>query len=286
MNDCQFYIWLQEVRCTTVKEVAEVLGISRKSARLRLERLTKLGVMKKKKFGRAVLYCYVAPLGYAKVAPLETGYAKKVRTRVVQVAELLAREGCIATSVLMQKLRISHTKAYYVMRLLQASGCAVEVVIGKVAVWCISRDAAQKLLSELRREVARLVGGSGLRYVTSNRLYALISSDAEARKLFGRIMRVDGKPSVSVLCTLKSLLEAVYGAPVRKSVFYATQLANGSDIDIRETDIQIANEAVNVKFRMPHEEALLLYSHARKKRTSVSAVVRSAVERLLERYRS
>ena len=49
MNDCQFYVLLREVRCATVREVAERLEISCKSARSRLEKLARIGAVEKRK---------------------------------------------------------------------------------------------------------------------------------------------------------------------------------------------------------------------------------------------
>jgi len=279
MNDCQFYIWLREVRCTTVREVAERLRISRKSARNRLERLAKIGIVERRKIGRAVLYCF-------NKMSLTAGYARKMRARAVQIVELLARRGCVTTSILMRELGISHTQAYYTLRLLQARGCAVETTLGKVAIWCISRTAATKLLEELREMVMRLVTQNQLRYVTSRRLYALIVRDRKAREVFSRVISV-GKPSVAVFSALRALLGAVYGDPLSKSVFYATQpIANASIDGVKEEDVQIPGKAANVKFRLPPEEAQQLRRYAERRRTSVSAVVRQAVEQLLTRYRA
>jgi len=278
MNDCQFYALLQELRCVAVREVAERLGISRKSARNRLERLTKIGAMRKKKIGRAVLYCF-------NEIPLAAGYARKMRARAAQVVELLARTGCAATSVLTRELGLSHTQAFYALRLLQAQGCAVEVALGRVAVWCISYTAATKLIEELRETVARLVSLHRLRYVTPRRLYELIARDAKARETFSRIINV-GRPSAAMFGVLKALLNAVYGDPVVKSVFYVAQPAANADIDIREVDVQIVDgETANVKFRLSPEEAQQLRRYAERRRTSVSAGVRRAVEQLLTRHR-
>ena len=279
MNDCQFYVWLREVRCTTVREVAERLRISRKSARRRLERLTKIGAVEKRKIGRAVLYCF-------NEMPLTAGYARKMRARVAQVVELLARTGCAATSVLMRELGISHTQAFYALRLLQARGCAFEVALGKVAVWCISRTAATKLLEELRGAVVRLVEQHRLRYVTPKRLYALIARDRRAQEVFSRVIGIGDKPSVATFSALKALLGAVYSDTINKSVFYAVQPTANASIDVREEDVQIPGEAANVKFRLPTEETRQLRRYAKRRRMSVSAVVRQAVERLLTRYKA
>jgi len=282
MNDCQFYVWLREVKCTTVREVVERLGISRKSARNRLERLTKIGAVRKKKIGRAVLYCF-------NEMPLTAGYARKMRARAVQVVELLARMGCAATSVVMRELGISHTKAFYALRLLQAQGCAVEVPLGRVAIWCISHDAATKLLEELRETVVRLVEQHRLRYVTPKRLYALIARDRKAREVFSRVIGIGNKPSVATFSALKALLGAVYGDTINKSVFYAAQpTANASTdvIVVREEDVQIPGEAASVKFRLSLEEARQLRKYVERRRMSVSAVIRHAVEQLLQKHRA
>jgi Mn-dependent DtxR family transcriptional regulator len=279
MSDCQFYVLLQKLKCVTVREVAERLDISRKSARGRLERLAKIGAVEKRKIGRAVLYCL-------RGVPMVAGRARKMRARVAQVVELLARRGCAATSALARELGLSHTQAFYALRLLQARGCAVEAALGKVAVWCISRDAVAELLEELRGAVVRLVGQ--MRYVTPKRLYALIARDRKAQETFGRIISV--KPSAATFSALKALLGAVYGDPIGRSVFYAAQPTASASIDVRggdvQRDVQVAGEAANVSFHLPPEEARQLRRYAERRRTSVSAVVRHAIEQLLARYRT
>ena len=278
MNDCQFYALLQELKCTTVGEIAKRLGISYKSARSRLERLARIGAVERRKIGRAVLYCL-------REMPLTVGYARKMRVRVAQVVKLLARMGCAATSVLMRELGLSHTQSFYALRLLQAQGCAFEITLVKVAVWCISRNAATKLLEELRETVVRLVEQHRLRYVTPKRLYTLIARDRKAQELFSRVIDV-GKPSVAAFSTLKALLGALYGGPLGRSVFYAAQPQPINAIDVREVDVEVAGEMANVKFRLPLEDAQRLRRYAERRRMSASAVVRHAVERLLTRYRA
>ena len=278
MNDCQFYVWLRKVRCVTAREVAERLGISRKSARNRLERLTRVGAVERRKIGRVVLYCL-------NKIPLTVGYARKIRARVEQVVELLARNKCIATSVVMRELGLNHTEAYYTLRLLQTQGCAVEMVLGRVAIWCISRNAANELLEELRETAVQLVKQHRLRYVTPKRLYTLVARDHKAQELFSRVIGIGNKPSTAMYTALKALLGAVYGDPLSRSVFYAAQPIADVNVDVREADVQIPGEAANVKFRLPLEEAKRLRRYAERRRTSVSAVVRRAIEQLLARYR-
>jgi len=277
MNDCQFYVLLREVRCTTVREVAERLGISYKSARSRLERLTRIGAVEKRKIGRAVLYCF-------NEMPLTAGYARKMRARAAQVVELLARRGCAATSALMRELGISHTQAFYALRLLQARGCAVEVPLGKVAVWCIGRTVATKLLEELRETAVRLAEQHKLRYVTPKRLYALIARDRRAREVFSRIIGV-GKPSAAAFSALKALLGATYGDPIGRSVFYAAQPTANASI-VREEDVQIADEAAIVKLRLSPDELRRLDEYAREKNMTRSAVIRYAVAEMLKKMKT
>ena len=66
--------------------------------------------------------------------------------------------------------------------------------------------------------------------------------------------------------------------------FYA--LLQKLRFDVREVDVQTPGEAANVKFRLSPEEARQLRRYAERRRTSVSAVVRQAVEQLLTRYRA
>jgi len=277
VNDCQFYVLLRELRCVAVREVAERLGISYKSARSRLERLTRIGAVEKRKTGRAVLYCL-------REMPLTVGYARKMRVRVAQVVKLLARMGCAATSVLIRELGISHTQSFYALRLLQAQGCAFEITLVKVAVWCISRNAATKLLEELRETVVRLVEQHRLRYVTPKRLYTLIARDRKAQELFSRVIDV-GKPSVAAFSALKALLGATYGDPIGRSVFYAAQPTANASI-VREEDVQIPGKAANVKLRLSPDELRRLDEYAREKNMTRSAVIRYAVAEMLRKMKT
>jgi hypothetical protein len=195
---------------------------------------------------------------------------------VLQKVKELLDAGCLTTSALMQTLKLSHTQAFYALRLLRGAGRAVEVVVGKVALWCRDRDAAQRFVEELTAVVRRLVERHRLRYVTPKRLFELITRDAEAREVFSRVINVKAPPSASVYSVLKTLLEAVYGEPIKRSIFYTQQAAVGHvSIDIRDKE---GGEYVAVMLTPDLAEAL--------SDVFTNEVVLHAIEQLLARYRS
>jgi hypothetical protein len=129
----------------------------------------------------------------------------------------------------MSKLGLNHTEAYYVLQLLQAHNNAVKVVVGKTAIWCRDREAAERMLDVLTSTVQRLLCTRRMRYATPTRVVNLIMSDRRAFKLFAKYIQLDRtgrfgyKPVV--LAFVKALLQRAFGDPVRngeKTVYYVT----------------------------------------------------------------
>jgi hypothetical protein len=203
------------------------------------------------------------------------GVHRQSTVEVLQKVKELLDTGCLTTSALMQTLKLSHTQAYYALRLLRGAGRAVEVAVGKVALWCRDREAATRFVEELTAVVRRLVERHRLRYVTPKRLFELITRDAEARQAFSRVINVKA-PSASVYSVLKTLLAATYGEPIKRSIFYTQQAAVGHvSIDIKDME---GGEYVVVKLTPDLAVAL--------SGVFTNEVVLHAIEQLLARYRS
>jgi len=265
-------------RCVTAREVAQRFGIAEESARKRLRRLVRRGLVERRWVGRVAVYCAKEGVE-ARLLPRPFGRppgpVAETRRRMEEALDLVVREGCVTTSALVRKYGVSHTQAFHVLRLLLAEGRAVEVAVGATALWCRDRGAAQKFVDELRGEVVRLVSQHRLRYVTPKRLFALIASDPQARRVFSRVVNIEA-PSASAYGVLKALLEAVYGEPISRSVYYTQQVASSSaGIDIKDRDV---GERVAVKLTPDLAEAL----HAQ---SDVDSLVLRAIEQLLARYR-
>jgi len=264
-------------RCVTVRELIQRFGISKTTARKRLRRLERRGLVERRRVGRVVLYCaregvQVAASPQPSRSP---GPVAGTRRRMEEVAGLVVREGCITTSTLILRYGVSHTQAFHVLRLLQYEGRVVEVVVGNTALWCRDRDAAQRFVEELAAVVRRLVEQHRLRYVTPKRLFQLIANDPQARQAFSRIVNIK-TPSASVYSVLKTLLDAVYGKPISKSIYYTQQAAvNSVSIDIKDKEV---GEYVAVRLTPDLAEALSAQS-------DVDSLVIQAIEQLLQRYR-
>jgi len=266
--------WIATRGCVTARDAAKVLGVSLYTARQRLQRLRRRGLLRVVWAGRTAWWCVPyakPPVASIRVIP---GSRRRVGDVLQKVKELLST-GCLTTSALMQTLKLSHSQAFYALRLLRGENQAVEVAVGKVALWCRDRDAAQRFVQELTAVVRRLVERQRLRYVTPKRLFELITRDAEAREVFRRVINVKA-PSASVYSVLKTLLEAVYGEPIKRSIYYTQQAAvNSVSIDIKDMEV---GEYVAVMLTPDLAETL--------SGVFTNEVVLHAIEQLLARYRS
>jgi len=263
--------WIAVRGCVTAREAAEALNIRPQSARERLGRLKRRGLLRVVWRSRTAWWC--VPGAEPPAVRRVVSRRRQKTNYILRRTEELLRGGCITTSVLMRALGISHTQAFYALRLLQAHGRVVKAAVGNVALWCRDRESALMLLEELRREVVRLVEQHRLRYVTPKRLFGLVAHDPKARGLFSKIISVKPPPSASVYGVLKALLEMLYGDPIAKSVYYAVRPSNDINIDVGDE----AGEYVQVE--LPPHLALALRG------ADVSGVVLRALEQLLARYR-
>ena len=275
-----FYEWLKEVRCTTVREAAERLGIQVESARDRLRRLESRGVLEKKFVNRVAVYCIKE--GAQLPPPLKRGPLAETRMRMERFVNLLAQEGCVSSSALCRKLGLKHASARHIALMLLSQGRAVEVVIGKTAIWCRDRGAAEELIAKIRETAHRLA--SHRRYIKPSELLQMVRRDKEAYELFARFVkmnRFDGNHIGPVaLAFADSILASLYGDPVRHAsnrhvYFVAPQPRQ----DLGGIAIRDGAEKALVHITLPSDLAEAL------KGTNVEEVVVQALQQLLERYR-
>ena len=287
-----FYEWLKEVRCTTARETAERLGISIGSARERLRRLERRGVLEKKfvnTFGekfvsRVAVYCVKEG---AQLPPtLTSGPRAETRMRMEQVADLLAREGCISSLALCERLGLKHSVMRHIMLMLLSQGRAVEAVIGKTAVWCRDRAAAEELVARLRETAHRLA--SRRRYIKPSELLRMVRRDKDAYELFTKFIklsRFDGDAIGPVaLAFTDSILASLYGNPIRRSprkhVYVVTPRPRQDPGGITIKDR--ASTAVTVS--LSPDLAAALAEDAKRRGVSAEEIVIQAIEKLLSRY--
>ena len=281
-----FYTWLKEVRCTTVREAMTRFSVTYTPMRKRLNRLVKRGVLEKKTVGRVATYCLKEGVQLPPPRKDDKKTSVKIAQRTEKVAELLGAEGCMSTSALCKALGIGHTPLRYVLTLLMSRGQAVEVVAGKTAIWCRDRKTAEELVAKLREAAHRLA--SRRRYIKPSELLQMVRRDKEAYELFARFIplsRFDGDGIGPVaLAFANSVLSSLYGDPVRyaprKRVYFVLPQPrqNHGGIVIRDG----ANSVVTVS--LPPDLAAAL-EDAERRGASVEELVTHAIEQLLARFR-
>lgn len=212
---------------------------------------------------------------------------KKVKIRTEEVAKLLRSRGCIMTRAVTE-LGFSDTQAKVALKRLVESGRAVYVKLGRVAVWCNSRRSAIRHIGRLRRALHVLLCEAKVKYVTPKEALELITGNKAARKLFSRYIEL--RPNnVATLSFLSGLLASAYGSPAfvlnrgREPLYY---------VDCRRQrlpPLRLFGEekkqyrSVLVKVDTWLREAV--EGAATATGVSISAVVRHAVEQLLQQYK-
>ena len=214
------------------------------------------------------------------------GISKKVKRRAEEAAHLLRVRGCITTSAVV-KLGFSRTQAENALKYLVSAGRAVRVEIGGIALWCYSRKSAARHLGRLRRALRALICAAGAKYVSPRGALEIVMRSREARKLFSRY--INPRPEdAAALRFLRGLLASMYGEPMLR-VKKGTTPLYFADCRRRRLPPLVRRRqkkeyrSVQVRAEPELKEALLKAAEA--EGVSASALVRLAVERLLERMK-
>jgi hypothetical protein len=143
--------------------------------------------------------------------------AARVEERAAAALRLVEVRGCVTTSALMRELCLSHTEAFYALRLLQMKNSIVEVVIGGVAIWCRDRGAAEELISRLKEAVRRLA--SNMRYATPKKILQVALRDRDAYELLNAFVPLSsaGMFHPRAYAFVRDLLWRLYGNPLKYS---------------------------------------------------------------------
>lgn len=271
------YDVLRELKCATAREMAARLGVAYETARTYLERLTARDLAVKKMIGRVAMYC-------AKEVDVVPSVVYKLHTetrmRLSRVEKLLAQYGCVSTTVLARELRTSRNKAYHLMRIMLFMGKGVKVVVGKTAVLCRDRKAAEDTIARLRETVHRLATANNFRYAKPSKILRAVKNDKEAYSLFSKfiILSHDEHFSSVELSFMNTLLKSLYGEPVmrmwRKTVYVVTQPRPEHDIEIIDNV-----DGHTVYVNLPDDLAASL------RNVDINEVVLRALEQLLQRYK-
>ena len=265
------------MKCVTVREVAQRLGMRYKSAHKLLKRLEKRGLLFKKFVGRVAMYC-----GDAVESLLNKKRNGKVKVldRLVTARALLQREGCVSTYALAKSLGADSEEARYVALQLVEGREAVFVVIGRTAIWCRSRAEAEALVERLRETVHRLALSNNMKYATPSKILCAAQRDRDAYLLFSKFIklsRIDDRLSAVTLAFADGILRLLYGEPMshmrRKTVYFVSQPLT-LEVDIRE-NIDKKTVSINI----PDDLVTALQG------VDVKDSVLQAIEQLLARYR-
>jgi hypothetical protein len=154
------------------------------------------------------------------------GITQKVLERKQAILKLLA-DGCKTTSQVMRSLDLTHTEAFYVLKMLASQGYIKGAIFGKSAIWCLNEEQYSSLINMLLQEIRRLVETHNLKYVYPTRVYKLILKDPKAYKLISQYAPFDGPGPLRAF--LNHLLSLLYGPPYYRGekVVYLTDRATG-----------------------------------------------------------
>ena len=209
--------------------------------------------------------------------------SKKVRRRAEEAAHLLRVRGCITTRAVAE-LGFSRTQAENALKYLVSTGRAVRIEIGGIALWCYSMRSAARHVGRLRRALHALICAAGAKYVSPRDALEIVVRSKEARKLFSRY--INPRPGdAAALHFLSGLLASMYGEAAFR-IKKGTMPLYFADCRRRLPPLARRRQkkeyrSVQVRAEPELKEALLKAAEA--EGVSASALVRRAVERLLER---
>lgn len=267
---------LRELKCATVREVAMRLGVTYETARTYLERLAR-GLVVKKKIGRVAMYCVkeadVVPSGVYK-------FNMETRMRLNRVEKLLAQWGCISVAVLARELRISHSQAYHLLNVMLMYG-GVKMVVGKTAILCRDRKAAEDTIARLRETVHRLAIENKMKYATPSKILRVVKNDREAYSLFSKFIklsRINERFSPVALAFADAILKSLYGEPALRQqsrlIYVVTQPRPEHGIEFID-----GVDGYTLRVNLPDDLAAALWN------VDINEVVLRALEQMLQRYK-
>jgi hypothetical protein len=137
----------------------------------------------------------------------------RTQIRVEKVYKEIEKAGCVASAVLAERLRIGRNELFYILRKLRQEGRIEAVSLGRVALWCTSRAAAEEVLAKLEEALKRALRGR--KFATPQKVLDLITKDPEARRLFTR--HIPLRPNPATMQVIDVLMMRVFGEPMKTS---------------------------------------------------------------------
>lgn len=139
---------------------------------------------------------------------------RKTAIRAEKVHREIEKAGCATFSLLMERLKkVTNNELFYVLDRLRKEGRIETVNLGRISLWCTSREAAEEVLARLGDALRRLL--CRFKYANPKKVFDLISKDPEAKRLFSRHMSLR-RNSVAIQL-IDALMERVFGEPMRTS---------------------------------------------------------------------
>ncbi len=147
--------------------------------------------------------------------------SQKVAERVDATARLVEERGCVATATLMRELGVSHSEAFYALRLLQLQNRVVEIAVAdKVAIWCRDGATAEELVQRLKESVHRLATSNGMRYATPKKILQAALRDRDAYELLSAFIPLSRHATrfhPLAPAFVRHILHQLYGMPLKYS---------------------------------------------------------------------
>jgi hypothetical protein len=139
------------------------------------------------------------------------GATARVKERVARVRKLVEERGCVSTALLASAVGGNTNEVYYAAKLLEGKGAVLQVVMGQHSLWCASRETAEAVMWELKKELVRVLCRDGARYAAPIRAYKLIMADKQARSTFLRYVLLER----TTVTLINALLHQMFGDPIR-----------------------------------------------------------------------
>jgi len=158
------------------------------------------------------------------------GITERVEDRTLQIRSLLETHGCLTTTEINNALGLTHSQTFYVLEQLKNAGQAVEVVAGKLAIWCKDQETAKRLIEEFKSEVKRLLCiNRWMKYVTAQKAANLIVSDKSARRLFAKYLYMTRRGAFLpvTLSFIDYILHELLGEPIERGARGAVYFVQG-----------------------------------------------------------
>ncbi|MEM4819664.1 MAG: hypothetical protein QXQ91_05095 [Nanopusillaceae archaeon] len=258
-------------------EVAKALGTRYSSAYILLRRLEKRGMLSKKFFGRAIMYCGDI---VEQLLNKKRNITVKVLVKLAAVREILQSEGCVSTYTLAKMLGVSRGNVRHMAIHLVEGGEAVSMVIGKITIWCRRRAEVEALVERLRNTVHRLATANNFRYVTPSKILRAVKNDKEAYSLFSkfiRLSRIDERFSGVALAFADGVLRLLYGEPAARTSHKTVYIV--SQPRVLEIDVRDSIDKKYVSVTIPDDLAEALQGDTEK-------VILRALEQMLQKFRT